>query len=198
MIELGIEPGVRAVARLTRGGKTGSLVVRIDGSLEIRGVARKAGRCQPLELPHRFALVAVRTFKRGVHSKQRKPVAVLLQFLGVNVPAFDGVTLLACGAQLSAMDVRVACGAGRADLLELEVRMAFGAAHFFVHAEKRIASAVVVEFRNTANRFPTGVGVAVFAGDVDDAVRIPARFFLRVNGMQSKGEEEPSNDCHLD
>ena len=50
--------------------------------------------------------------------------------------------------------------------------MALGAWSLLVHAAQRVAGAVVIELGHGANGLPTGVGVAVLAGDGDGAMGI--------------------------
>jgi hypothetical protein len=76
------------------------------------------------------------------------------------------------GPELAAMNVSVAIGAALADVLEDEAGMALDAAHLLMHAAQRIACAVVIELRNCADGLPTGVSVAVLAGDGHGTMRI--------------------------
>jgi len=114
----------------------------------------------------------------GVGAEQREPVEVLLYRLNRYLPSEYCMALGAVRAELSAMDVRVAIGAVLAHVGENRLGVASGAGHFFVHAAKRVARAVMVEFRNGANRGPTGVGVAIFTGNVEGTVRTSARLPL--------------------
>jgi hypothetical protein len=58
--------------------------------------------------------------------------------------------------------------------------MALRAAHFFMHPAKRVTRAIVVKLGHAPDRFPTGIRVAIFAGDSDGAVGVPARFLVRL------------------
>ena len=51
-----------------------------------------------------------------------------------NLPALDGVAVLAVSAELAAMDIRVAIRAILADIREYRFDMALRAAHIFMHA----------------------------------------------------------------
>ena len=81
------------------------------------------------------------------------------------------MALGAVRAELCAVNVRVAIRAILAHVGEHWLGMASGAGYFFVHAAQRVARAVMIEFRNGANGDPAGVGVAIFAGNVEGTVR---------------------------
>jgi hypothetical protein len=70
---------------------------------------------------------------------------------------------------------------------ENRLGVASGAGHFFVHAAKRVARTVMAEFRNGANRGPTGVGVAIFTRNVEGTVRTSARLPL---GLRRAAERQ--------
>ena len=119
----------------------------------------------------RGVLMALLALDDGVGAEQREPVEVLLYRLNRYLPSEYRVALGAVRAELSAMDVRVAIGAVLAHVGENRLGVASGAGHFFVHAAKRVARAVMVEFRNSANGSPGGIGVAIVAGNIERAVR---------------------------
>lgn len=133
--------------------------------------------------------MAVGTFQQRVCSQQREAVVMLLQLIGANVPALDGVALCAIRAELAAVNIGVAICTITADVLENEIRVALRASHLFVHASKRVACPIVVEFRHTPDRLPAGIRVAIFAGDADGAVRIAAVLLLgRLGGTLPMSE----------
>jgi hypothetical protein len=73
----------------------------------------------------------------------------------------------------------VAVGAVFADVGEDRFHVAAGARNFFVHAAQRVASGVVIEFRDCADGRPTRGRMAVFAGNIQGSVRTPSRLPLR-------------------
>jgi hypothetical protein len=68
----------------------------------------------------------------------------------------------------------VAIRAVLAHIGEDRFEVTLGAVNFFVHAAQRVSRAVVVEFRDGANRGPTRAGVAIFAGNREGTVRTSA------------------------
>lgn len=111
-------------------------------------------------------------------------------------------------AELSAMNVGVTIGAVLANVGEYRLGVAPRAGNFFMHAAKRVTRGVVVEFGNGTNGDPAGVGVAIFTGNVEWAVRTSARLSLggggQGNGQRKDREREPpdnldysGNDCPL-
>ena len=88
------------------------------------------------------------------------------------------MALGAVRAELSAVNVGVTIGAVLANVGENRLGVASRAGYFFVHAAKRVARGVVVEFGNGANGGPAGVRVAIFAGNVEGTVRTSARLPL--------------------
>ena len=96
---------------------------------------------------------------------------MLLHLLYGDLPSLDGVTLLAVGAQLAAVDVGVAVSAPGAHVREYGLGVALLAVDAFVHATQGKFRAVVIEFRNSSDRFPSRNGVAVLARNIQIAVR---------------------------
>ena len=122
-----------------------------------------------------MALIAL---QNGMCAEQRKSVEMLLNRLDRDLPSEDGMALGAILAELSAMNVGVTIGAVLADVGKNRSCVASRAGNFFVHAAKRVTRGVVVEFGNGANGGPAGVRVAIFAGNVERAVRTSARLSL--------------------
>lgn len=116
--------------------------------------------------------MAVNALERGMGAEQRKPVLVSLDFPCVQIPAIHRVALLAICAELASVNIGVAVGAFRADVLKIQVGMALRACHSGVFPAKGIPGLIVVKFRDAADRFPAGGRVAVFARDCDGAVRV--------------------------
>ena len=122
-----------------------------------------------------MALIALQD---GMRAKQWKSVEMLLNRLDRYLPSQDGMALGAILAELSTVNVGVTVGAVLAHVGKNRFCMASRAGYFFVHAAKRVPRGVVAEFRNGANGRPAGVRVAIFAGNVERAVRTSARLSL--------------------
>ena len=140
-------------------------------------------------------------------TQQRKSVEVVLNRLGRNLPAERRVALGAIGAKLAAVNIGVAIGAILANIGEHRLGMAARAGYFLVHAAKRVARGVVIEFGNGAYGSPARIGVAILAGDVQGSVRTPFGLLLRgcctdQRDKQSDKNQQPANlkssvnDCH--
>lgn len=97
------------------------------------------------------------------------------------------------------MNISMAICAASAGVAENQAGVALRAAHSFVHSAERVARAIVVKFRDAADRLPTRIRVAIFAGDTDWAVRVSSGFFvglrlreiLRYNHQGQHHEHEP-------
>lgn len=178
MVELGAEPCISAVAGFAGGRESRSLVIGRYGLLIVRCVAGEAGSREAGELASGRTLVAVHAFEHCVGAEQRKAIFMLLQLLCLGAPPFYRVTFLTSGPKLSAMNVGMAISAPAAHVGENQADVALRAAHFFMHSPERVARAIVIEFRDAADGLPTGVRVAIFAGDGDGAVRIVPRFLI--------------------
>jgi len=107
-----------------------------------------------------------------VGAYQREAVEMILNGLYRDVPAVHGVALLAVGAKLPPVNVGVAVRAFGTHVREHQLGVALNALNFFMHPAQRIAGFVVVKFRDAADGFPTGGGMAIFARDVQRAVRV--------------------------
>jgi hypothetical protein len=134
--------------------------------------------------------VTLLAFHHSVPTKQRKSVEVLLDRLNRDIPTKHGVALSAVGAELTAMNIRVAICAILADVGEYRPEVAFRAVNFLVHAAKGKSRGVVVEFRKGANWAPACACVTVLARNVERPVRTPARLLL---GCNRKGESKHKN-----
>jgi hypothetical protein len=123
--------------------------------------------------------VAFLALHYGVGAEQRKAIEVVLDGLDRDVPAEHGMALGAVGAKLAAVNVSVAIGAIFADVREDRSEVAAGAGDFFVHAAQRVARGIVIKFGDGADGCPTGVGVAVFARNIQRPMRTTGRLPLR-------------------
>lgn len=103
--------------------------------------------------------------------EQRKAVLVLLNLLHRDLPSLDGVALLATGAELPLVNIGVAIRALRAYICEHRLGVALRAGDALMHPAQGKTGLVVVEFRDTSNRFPPALGVAILAGNIQRSVR---------------------------
>ena len=129
VIELGIQPVVRQVARFTGGGKLRGDVVRIGALLEIRRVTGNALRRHRLKLTVGCAFVTGVAVDGRMRPRQRKAVVVLLNLLDRNLPSPDGVTLLAIGSQLPLVNVGVTVLASLSDIAEYRLDVTLDAGY---------------------------------------------------------------------
>jgi hypothetical protein len=107
-----------------------------------------------------------------VRSDQWEAIFVSADSLQGHIPTNHAVALLAVRTKLPAMNVGVTVRAPSADVTEYQPGMALDAIHFDVHALKWISGLlVVIKLRDCADRFPTCLCVAIFAGDGEGAVR---------------------------
>jgi len=159
--------------------RSGRLVYRIRRPQIIRHVAGRARRGKSQIISDRCILVAFLAFHNGVRAQQREPVEVVLNRLVRNLPAKGRVALGAIGAKLPTVNIGMATGAVLADVGEHWLGVAARAGHFFVHASKGVSRGVMIEFGNSANRSPAGVGMAILACNVQGTVRTPFGLLLR-------------------
>jgi len=175
-------------------------VRRISGALIVLRVTGYAFGGEPHENSRGCVLMALRAFHNSVRAEKRESVEVLRNRLHRHLPAENRVTLSAVGAELSAVNVRMASGAILADVSENRSGMTPCARYFFVHSAQRIARGVVVEFGNGANRGPAGVCVAILARNVEWSVRTSAGLSLsgsrRNQGQSEDHEHDPA--VHLE
>lgn len=84
------------------------------------------------------------------------------------------MALFAGGAKLPLVDVCMAISTFLANVGKHRFSVAPGTAHALVHAAQREAGLVVIELRDIANGFPSALGMAVLAGDIQRSVRATA------------------------
>ena len=142
-----------------------------------------------------MALIAIQD---GMRAEQRKSVEVLLDRLDRNLPAENGMALGAVLAELCAVNVSVAIRAVLSNVGENRLGVTTGAGYFFMHAAKRIARGVVIEFRNGANGGPACARVAIFTGDVQRTVRTSAGLPLRVCRAEGSQNQKSENETPTD
>ena len=154
MIEVHADPVVHSVAPLASCREPYSHVVGIAGLFELVGVARIAGCREAGKLSYRSTLVAGVALHCCMRTKQRKPVLMVLDLFNRHHPSLHGVAGLAIGSELALVNVGVTVGAFRAGVGENRLGVALSAAHALVKATQWIAGAIVIKFRDGANRFP--------------------------------------------
>lgn len=163
MVEFCVEPGVRPMASFARGGKAGGHMVWVGCGFKVFGVARVALGGEPLKLPGGCASVARFAVNGCVCADQWEAILVVAYRLYGDIPTFDRVASFAIGAELRAVNIRMAVRTFLTHIRENQFDVALRARHFFMHAAERVARLVVLKFRDTANGLPTQGGMAVFA-----------------------------------
>lgn len=147
------------------------------------------------------ALVAFLATNGGMRSEKRETILVILDLLRSDLPAEDGVALGTIRAHFPPVNVGVAVLAIFANVSEDGFEVALGALHLFVHAAERVFSFAVIEFRDLANGAPARGSVAIFARNIQVAVRAVGAVFLRKSVMRQrvvrhsrprKSENEPA------
>jgi hypothetical protein len=114
-----------------------------------------------------------------VRTDQRKAILMIAYRLNGDCPTLNRVTRFAIRTKLPAVNIGMAIRAFLAHVRKHEFDVALRASHFFMHAPKRVARAVVLEFRDAADGLPTQRGMAVFARNVQRrAVGIPSDWLL--------------------
>ena len=171
MIESGTQPGIDGVALLALGRESGGGVVGSVRLLESFLVAGIALNRESLKLSNGFALVAIGAIQTSVSADQREAIFVFADSLQHEIPALHGMTLLAIGTHLTAVDVGVAVGAGCAGIGKHWFGVALGAGDAHVHAAQGISSGVVIELRYSPYRLPTHRGMAILARNAQVAMR---------------------------
>jgi hypothetical protein len=89
------------------------------------------------------------------------------------------------------VNVGVAIGTVFPYIREYRLGVTGNAFRSFVHAAQGIAGLAVIEIRHSADRPPTGSGVAIFAGDFEGAVWVACGLFLRAGGMRRRPRTVP-------
>lgn len=171
VVEPGVEPTVHGVTGFAGGGETERYVVENRGQ-EVLLVAGIASCREPLELPGSGVFVTGIALHHGMSPHERKAILVVLDRIQGDIPTLYRVAAFTIGAELPAMNVGVAIGAVGTYVFEDEAGVALGAANLLVHAAEGVPGGVMVELGNRTNGLPTGIGVAVLAGNGQRAVGI--------------------------
>lgn len=197
VVKFCVQPGVkRMAAGAVRSSKFRSsrLVLRVCGSQPIGHVAGGTLRRKPDVISNCGIRVAGVALHNCVRTEQWKPVEVVLNRLRGNLPAKRGVALRAILSHLRAMNVRVAIRAIFSHVGEYRFRVAAGARNLRVHSAERIFGRIVIKFGDGANRRPAGIGVAIFAGDIQCSVRTPFRLLLRRDKSGTEEEQQREHE----
>jgi hypothetical protein len=168
------------------------------GFLKIRHVTGRTRSGESLVLSDGSALVTLLALHHRMRSEQRKPVEMILNGLHRHVPAVHRVALGTIGAELTAMNIRVAVRAVLADIGEDWLEVALRAVNFFVHSAKRISRGVVVEFWDRPNRGPARARVTVFAGYCQGSMRTPAGLLLCIRCADESNCQHKERDPRAD
>ncbi len=110
-------------------------------------MAREALSGEPDILARRRILVARLAIQTGVRPNEWEAILMLADSLNGDAPSLDGVTLLAIGSHLAAMDVRVAIGALRADVTEYQAGVTLATRNIGMHPSERILRLAVIKVR---------------------------------------------------
>ena len=98
MVELRVQPVIRAVASIASHGKLAGYVVGVGGSIVVGFVARETRDRHRLKLALGRGLVAGVAIHRSVCSGEREAVVVILDLLHRDIPSPHGVALFAIGS----------------------------------------------------------------------------------------------------
>jgi hypothetical protein len=201
MIELRIQPGINGnVAGFALRREFCGDVIGIACFLKIGHMAGFASSGKTQVISDGSGFVALLAFHDGMRAEERKSVEVLRNRLDRYLPAENRVALGAIGAELTAVNIRVAIGTILANVGENRLHMAARAGYFFVHAAKGVTRGVVVKLGNGANRGPTCARVAIFAGNVQCSVRTSTGLPLSGCGYREGKSENYEQDptSHFD
>jgi len=161
VIELGVQPVIRTVAGFAQCGELRGDVIGIGGLSKVGLVARVARSRHGLETAVGAILMAGIAVHGCVSTRQREAIVVILNIFIRDLPSPDGVTLFAICAQLATVNVSMAILAALAYVGENHLHVTLSTGDRGVHAAKRIASLIVIEFRNSADRLPCARSVTV-------------------------------------
>lgn len=170
MIEGRVQPIVGAMASVACGGELRRHMVWIGCRLVILCVAGVAIGWHRLKLAIGRALVTGIAIHCGMGSGQWEAIIVLLDLLNRNLPPAHRMARLAVRSQLPLVNISVAVLAALAHIGKYRLHVALRASHRLVHAAQRVASLIVVEFWNRADRLPSGCRVTVLTGSIQIAV----------------------------
>jgi len=174
VIELGcLLPAVHAVTGLASGRQSRGHVIQRSRGLEVLLVARDALRVQPGKHAAGSATMALFAHHRRVSPEQGKPVVVVLNRGDLDVPALHRVALLAVGAELAPVEIRMAFRALGRCFRKDQIHVAAGAGNTLVHTtQRKTGLRIVIEFHHFADRSPRSRRVTALARQGKVPVRI--------------------------
>jgi len=149
------------VAGIAGYGELGGNVVGIRGSVVVGLMTREARDRHRLKLAVGGVFVAGVAIHRRVSSGKREAVVVILDLLHRHIPSADRVALFAVGSQLPPVNIGVAILAALAHVAEHHLFVTLGAGYRLVHAAKRIAGLIVIEFGDRSDRPPSARSMAI-------------------------------------
>jgi hypothetical protein len=116
-----------------------------------------------------------------VHSKQGETILVILHLLHGDIPALDGMALLAIRSHLPLVNIGVAIRTVLPNVGECRLDVAQNTVHLLVHAPQRILGLVVIELKNLTDTLPTRGGMTILTGKGNRAVRVSSLPVLRLS-----------------
>jgi hypothetical protein len=127
-------------------------------------MARIAGGGHGLELTGGRSFMAGVAIHRGMRAGEGEAIIVPLNLLRRDLPAPDGMALLAICSQLPPVNVCMAVLAALADIRENRLDVTSGATHRRMHTPQRIPRLIVIEFRDRAGGLPRSRSMAILTG----------------------------------
>ena|SRR5208283_924036 len=124
---------------------------------------------------------------------------MLLHLLHGNLPAPDGVALLAVRPQLPPVNVCVAVLAPLSNVGENRLDVTLDAGDRLVHAAQGITRLIVIEFRNCSYGLPPVRGVAVLTWSSEIAVRtVRTTISLTLRASRSCGKRQHQHSNQIE
>ena len=192
VVKVHVEPRVHVVTLLARRRESRCHVARARRLLEILRMAGVTLRRHRGVITQGPILVAGIAVQRRVRSHQGEAVVVVLDRLYRNIPAVNAMTLLTARPHLAAMNIGVALGALRPHVGKNRLDMTLRAHNSLVHAAQGKLGLIVIELRNTADRFPAQRGMAIRAWQIQRsmrAARLRVHLPLSLGGICSAGHQ---------
>jgi hypothetical protein len=127
-------PAVGCMTRFASGWESGGAMIEYAVLLKLAGVATNALRTESDVLPNRCAGMTGIARKSGVCTDEREAIPMVLNRACVHAPPLNGVAVLALGAELPLVEIRVAIGAAGAGFGKNFRYMARITRYILVHA----------------------------------------------------------------
>ena len=196
--KIDVQPVVGRMTALASSRELSRNVAWIVGTGKVRLVARIARGRHRLEFAVRASFVAGVAVDRGVGTRQREPVVVLLNIFNRDLPSPHRVALFAARAQLAPVNIGMAVLAALTNIRENHLHVTRGTGDGSVHATQRIAGLAMVELGNGADRPPAIRRVAVLAGNSQVSVRTVADFSdLRTHRSHESGKRKYQTESYF-